>query len=176
MTHVDKARNYSFLPRNQKEHKVLLHRRQRCDNTASECTVSLVPMQSHMVLVDSAVSKRVGIMKECQSQIFEHLGSTLTSLVECFHSCYWRASVKPGLSSVFKIPFKGKPLCGILGNEGFSYTPKACQCCFLLCSRLLWKMQQIWYLLSAGLQHNLLTLSIGEESGIYLSSLYICEW
>lgn len=102
------------------------------------------------------LSARVGIMKECQSQIFKHLGSMLTSALECFHLCYWRTSVKPGLSSLFEIPFKGKPLCGSLGSDGFSCTPRACQCCLLFCSRLLRKMQQIWYLLSAGFQHNLL--------------------
>lgn len=35
VTHTDKGRNYNFLSSNQKEHKVLLHRRQRSDSIAS---------------------------------------------------------------------------------------------------------------------------------------------
>lgn len=49
----------------------------------------------------------------------------------------------PVLSPAIKIPFKGKPFCDILGNEYLSYTLRACQRHFLLCTRLLWKIQRI---------------------------------
>lgn len=57
-------------------------------------TVWLLPRQSHVALVLPAISKGLGIIKECQRQIFKHLGSTLMSLFGHFHLCCRRASVE----------------------------------------------------------------------------------
>lgn len=57
-------------------------------------TTWLLPRQSHMALLLPATSKRLAIIKECQSQTFEHLGSILMSLFGEFHLCCRRASVK----------------------------------------------------------------------------------